>query len=109
MFESVRALKPVISVSTVYRPVGSEGAVYSPPASETIVRVSDVPSLRIVTFAPATTAPDESVTVPRMVPLTDCATAVATAATPISSAQHKSRSADLPPCLIDLSSRMAEG
>ena len=51
--------------------------------------MSAVPSLTIVTLAPATTAPDESVTVPRMVPLTDCASAAGAAVATISSAQHR--------------------
>ena len=61
-----------------------------------------MPSLTIVTLAPATTAPDESVTVPRMVPLTDCASAAGAASPTISSAQQQSRSAKLPACFIYL-------
>ena len=47
--------------------------MYSPLVSAVTVRVSPVPSLTIVTLALPTTAPDASVTVPRIVPLTDCA------------------------------------
>ena len=49
--------------------------MYSPLLSAVRTRVRPVPSLTMVTFAPATVAPVESVTVPRMVPLTDCAAA----------------------------------
>src|SRR3954462_15323082 len=75
MFDSVSVLNPVSSAMTVERPVGREGAVNSPLVSATIVRVRPVPSLTMVTLAPGTTEPDESVTVPRIVPLTACAPA----------------------------------
>ena len=51
--------------------------------------MSAVPSLTIVTLAPATMAPDESVTVPRMVPLTDCASAAGAAVATINAAHCK--------------------
>ena len=79
--------------------------MYSPLASETTVRVSAVPSLRIVTFAPATTAPDASVTVPRIVPVTDCPAAGRTAPSS-SSAQLTTRSAERPACFMDVSSEV---
>ena len=75
--ESAAVLNPAISPVTRYVPVGSEGAVYSPAPSLVTVRVSPVPVLVIVTFAPATTAPVESTTVPTMVPVTACAAAAA--------------------------------
>jgi hypothetical protein len=64
------ALNPVSSARTVYVPVGNCGATYSPNASVTTVRLYCVPSFVRTTLAPATTAPVESVTVPRMVPAT---------------------------------------
>ena len=51
--------------------------MYSPALSVVTVRVSPVPVLVIVTFAPATIAPVESATVPTMVPVTACAAAAA--------------------------------
>src|SRR4051812_43816368 len=75
MFDNVVALKPAISAMTTYRPVGSAGMVYSPLESDLTVRVRPVPSFVAVTLAFEITDPVTSVTVPRMVPLTDCAPA----------------------------------
>ena len=76
--------------------------MYSPLTSDVAVRVRPVPSLRIVTFAPATTAPVESVTVPRIVPVTDCA-AAGRMVPSTSNAQPRRRSAERPACFIDVS------
>src|SRR5262249_32966679 len=61
------------SATSRYLPVGRDGAVYSPTASVTIVRVRPVPRLVSVTVAPGTAAPVLSVTVPSTVPVTACA------------------------------------
>ena len=50
--------------------------MYSPFVSAFTVRENPVPSFTTVIFALLNTEPDASVTVPRMVPLTDCASAV---------------------------------
>jgi len=63
-------LKPLISAVTLYVPVGSIGAVYSPLGSVITARVRPVDVFVSVTLAPGIAAPDESRTVPRMVPLT---------------------------------------
>ncbi|MBK5296792.1 MAG: hypothetical protein JJE40_06505 [Vicinamibacteria bacterium] len=70
MLDNASALKPSISTSTVYVPVGIDGAVYSPAASLFNVRVSPVFWLVMVSLAPVTTAPVLSVIVPRSVPVT---------------------------------------
>src|SRR5262245_7863315 len=70
MSESVAVLNPGSSATILYLPVGSEGAVYSPAWSVTMVRVRPVPWFVSVTVAPGTAAPDVSVTVPRIVPVT---------------------------------------
>ena len=71
----VTVLKPEISAETVYLPVGSDGAEYSPLVSVTTTRVSLVPVLVSVTVTPGMTAPEESVTRPMIVPATACAEA----------------------------------
>src|SRR5439155_11325990 len=58
---------------TTYRPVGSDGAVYSPLESVTTTRTSPVPAFVSVTVTPGMTAPVESVIAPRIVPVTACA------------------------------------
>ena len=63
-------LNPDSSATTVYLPVGRDGAVYSPAASVTSVRVKPVLTFLSVTLAPGITAPLVSVTVPRSVPVT---------------------------------------
>jgi hypothetical protein len=70
MFDIVTVLKPEISAATLYSPVGSDGAVYSPLLSVVTTRVSLVPVLVKVTVTPGTTAPETSVIRPRMVPVT---------------------------------------
>ena len=50
--------------------MGIDGAVYSPFESLTNVRLSPVSVCVTTTVTPGMTAPDESVTVPRMVPVT---------------------------------------
>src|SRR2546428_11682610 len=73
MFASAIFLKPDGSAAGVYLRVGSAGAVNSPAASVTTVRVRPVPSCLSVTVAPGITPPVASVIVPRMVPVTDWA------------------------------------
>ena len=68
-------LNPLISAVTLYDPVGSKGAVYSPLGSLTTLRVKPVAVFASVTVAPGSAAPDESYTVPNMVPLTAWAAA----------------------------------
>src|SRR5262245_52703906 len=75
MFDRVTVLKPWISATTVYLPVGSDGAVYSPSRPLVTTRVVPVPTLVSVTVAPGTTAPELSVTVPTIVPVTAWANA----------------------------------
>src|SRR5579859_5385023 len=64
--------KPACSTVIVIFPVGKDSATYRPFPLVTVERVNCVPSLTRVTFAPGTTAPAWSVTVPTMVPC-DCA------------------------------------
>jgi hypothetical protein len=66
-------LKPDCSTARVYEPTGSCGIAYSPASLVTAVRMRPVAVCVAVTRAPRTTAPDESVTVPRIVPRTLCA------------------------------------
>src|SRR6185369_5551092 len=73
MFCVVIVLNPDNSAATVYLPVGSDGAVYSPLVSATTTRVSPVLTFFNVTVVPGITAPELSVMVPRMVPVTACA------------------------------------
>src|SRR5258707_10629419 len=73
MFGSVHVLNPGSSATSLYLPVGSDGAVYSPALSVTSVRVNPVPRLVSVTVAPETAAPVLSVMVPSTVPVTACA------------------------------------
>src|SRR5579872_1288530 len=65
--------KPGFSAAMVYTPVGIVGATYWPPALEVTDRVKPVPVLVSVIAAPATAAPDESLTVPTIAPLSACA------------------------------------
>src|SRR5438067_617115 len=55
------------------------GTVKSPVSPVIAERVSFVPVFVIVTFAPGTAAPEASVTVPEIVPRSDCAKATAAA------------------------------
>src|SRR5207245_10873110 len=71
--DNVTFLTPVSSAATEYLPVGSDGAVYSPLVSVVTVREIPVPVFVSVTVAPGTTAPESSVTTPRIVPVTACA------------------------------------
>src|SRR5260370_29931019 len=73
MFGRVTVLNPGRPATSLYLPVGSEGAVYSPALSVASVRVNPVPRLVSVTVAPGTAAPVLSVMVPSTVPVTACA------------------------------------
>jgi len=77
--------------------------MYSPLASVLTVRVSAVPSLVTVILALDITAPEASVTVPRMVPLTDWATATegpdAMTAAAVSNTRQRIVDGDVPACL----------
>src|SRR4030095_14467201 len=63
-------LNPDSSAVTVYLPVGSDGAAYSPELSVVTVRVNPVPVCVSVTVAPGTMEPVEATTLPRTVPVT---------------------------------------
>src|SRR5215472_8931689 len=63
-------LKLACSTVREYWPTGNCGMEYSPSLLVSSVRVRPVAVCRAVTFAPGTTAPDASVTVPRIVPRT---------------------------------------
>src|SRR5258708_857374 len=77
MSGTVMVLKPESSALTVYLPVGSDGAVYSPAASVVRERWNPVPVFVSVTVAPGMTAPVESVITPMIVPVTACAARLA--------------------------------
>src|SRR5262245_56950250 len=70
---TVTVLQPGSSALTMYRPVGSDGAVYSPFESVTTTRTNPVPALVSVMVTLGMTAPVVSVTAPRIVPVTACA------------------------------------
>ena len=54
--------------SAVYVPIGSSGTLYSPEVLDVVERIRPVSTFLMVTVAPATAAPLESVTVPKIVP-----------------------------------------
>src|SRR5437879_5391826 len=64
MFLNSRVENPLASTRTLYDPAGRLGTVYPPLLPVRVSRVSLVEGLVTVTFAPGTTAPWESVTVP---------------------------------------------
>ena len=66
-------LKPWRLASTLYEPSGRAVNEYSPLASDFPERVKFVSALTTVTSAPPTTAPERSVTVPKMPAVDTCA------------------------------------
>ena len=73
MPERTTLLKPAYSAVTVYCPGASCGTAYSPLSLTITLRLSFVPTLVMVIFAPGTTAPLSSVTRPTTVARTPCA------------------------------------
>src|SRR5215831_21357485 len=78
MPERTTVLKPAYSTVRVYCPGASCGIAYSPLSFATTLRLSLVPILVIVIFAPGTTAPVSSVTRPTIVARTPCAARIDT-------------------------------
>src|SRR5579862_2163659 len=70
-------LNPLTSAFTEYSPARSAGALYAPVALVTAVRRPLSALFVMVTVAFGTTAPDESVTVPSIIPFADWAQTVA--------------------------------
>ena len=70
-----KTLKPVSVTSSLYSPTGSRRSAYWPSASVVVVRAYCVARCVAVTLACGTTAPVESFTCPRIVPVGDCASA----------------------------------
>jgi hypothetical protein len=66
-------MNPFASTLSRYLPESTLGKRYSPVFPETVERETDLSALVSVTDAPGTTAPLESLTVPRNEPSVDCA------------------------------------
>src|SRR5882757_7741622 len=76
MFLYSRVENPLASTRTSYDPAGRFGTVYLPSFPVKVPRVSLVEGLVTVTFAPVTSAPLGSITVPFKVAVGSCAPAI---------------------------------
>src|SRR5882762_4217802 len=83
------SLKPEPFTDRSYVLAGRSAKTYSPCEDVFTVRVSPLAGLLTVTSAPATTAPEGSVTVPRIVPVTFCAADGSDTYRQIASTHHK--------------------
>src|SRR5437660_11693784 len=76
MFLYTRVEKPLPPAQTLYAPAGRFGTVYLPSLPVKVSRVSLVDGLVTVTFAPVTSAPLGSITVPFKDAVGSCAQAI---------------------------------